>query len=177
MAGRRSAPSEHRARFQTPRGRQTDHQAGSRNAVAIGSRTRRGRTAAGARLVLRYRDGAARPHPPSATPPTSASGSSGQGNRESYSCSCSSKEKDQGRIHCLLHRRGQRRTPGMAKMKVWFDEEGDFLEMMFADRKGSFREIGSRRSTNALTHGARLSVLQSSTSSSAIGRRSKFRWR
>jgi uncharacterized protein YuzE len=30
----------------------------------------------------------------------------------------------------------------MAKMKVWFDEEGDFLEMTFADRKGSFREIG-----------------------------------
>ena len=30
----------------------------------------------------------------------------------------------------------------MAKMKVWFDEEGDFLEVTFADRKGSFREIG-----------------------------------
>jgi uncharacterized protein YuzE len=27
-------------------------------------------------------------------------------------------------------------------MKVWFDEEGDFLEVTFADRKGSFREIG-----------------------------------
>jgi uncharacterized protein YuzE len=31
----------------------------------------------------------------------------------------------------------------MAKMKVWFDEEGDFLELTFADRKGSFREIGA----------------------------------
>ncbi len=30
----------------------------------------------------------------------------------------------------------------MAKMKVWFDEEGDFLEVTFAARKGSFREIG-----------------------------------
>ena len=30
----------------------------------------------------------------------------------------------------------------MAKMKVWFDQEGDFLEATFANRKGSFREIG-----------------------------------
>jgi uncharacterized protein YuzE len=30
----------------------------------------------------------------------------------------------------------------MAKMKVWFDEEADFLEVTFADRKGTFREIG-----------------------------------
>jgi len=27
-------------------------------------------------------------------------------------------------------------------MKVWFDEEGNFLEIAFANRKGSFREIG-----------------------------------
>lgn len=30
----------------------------------------------------------------------------------------------------------------MAKMKVWYDEEGDFLELTFAERKGSFREVG-----------------------------------
>lgn len=30
----------------------------------------------------------------------------------------------------------------MAKVKVWFDEEGDFLEVTFVDRKGSFREVG-----------------------------------
>ena len=30
----------------------------------------------------------------------------------------------------------------MAKMKVWFDEQADFLEITFAKRKGSFREIG-----------------------------------
>jgi uncharacterized protein YuzE len=30
----------------------------------------------------------------------------------------------------------------MAKMKVWYDEEGDFLELTFTQRKGSFREIG-----------------------------------
>jgi uncharacterized protein YuzE len=27
-------------------------------------------------------------------------------------------------------------------MKVWFDEEGDFLEITFANRKGTFREFG-----------------------------------
>ena len=26
--------------------------------------------------------------------------------------------------------------------KVWFDEEGDFLEVTFAKRKGSFRSVG-----------------------------------
>ena len=30
----------------------------------------------------------------------------------------------------------------MAVTKVWFDEEGDFLEVTFADRAGYFREIG-----------------------------------
>ncbi len=30
----------------------------------------------------------------------------------------------------------------MAKIKVWFDEEGDFLELTFTRRKGHFREIG-----------------------------------
>ncbi len=30
----------------------------------------------------------------------------------------------------------------MAKIKVWFDEEGDFLEVNFTKRKGHFREIG-----------------------------------
>jgi hypothetical protein len=30
----------------------------------------------------------------------------------------------------------------MAKMKVWFDEEGDFLEVTFAERKGSYSEVG-----------------------------------
>lgn len=30
----------------------------------------------------------------------------------------------------------------MGKTQVWFDEEGDFLEVTFANRKGSFREIG-----------------------------------
>ena len=30
----------------------------------------------------------------------------------------------------------------VARLKVWFDEEGDFLEVTFAKRKGSFRSIG-----------------------------------
>ena len=30
----------------------------------------------------------------------------------------------------------------MAGMKVWFDEEGDFLEVAFAERTGHFQEIG-----------------------------------
>lgn len=30
----------------------------------------------------------------------------------------------------------------MGKVKVWFHHEGDFLEVTFFDRKGSFREIG-----------------------------------
>ncbi len=30
----------------------------------------------------------------------------------------------------------------MGKIKVWFDEEGDFLEVTFVQRKGSFRAIG-----------------------------------
>jgi hypothetical protein len=30
----------------------------------------------------------------------------------------------------------------MSKVKVWFDEEGDFLEVTFARRKGTFREVG-----------------------------------
>ena len=29
----------------------------------------------------------------------------------------------------------------MAKIKVWFDEEADFLEVNFAKRKGHLREI------------------------------------
>ncbi len=29
----------------------------------------------------------------------------------------------------------------MAVVKVWFDREGDFLEVRFADDKGHFREI------------------------------------
>jgi len=28
-----------------------------------------------------------------------------------------------------------------ARLRVWFDEEGDFLEVTFAKRKGSFRTI------------------------------------
>ena len=30
----------------------------------------------------------------------------------------------------------------IARLKVWFDEEGNFLEVTFARRKGSFRSIG-----------------------------------
>jgi uncharacterized protein YuzE len=30
----------------------------------------------------------------------------------------------------------------VARLKVWFDEEGDFLEVSFTKRKGSFRSIG-----------------------------------
>jgi len=30
----------------------------------------------------------------------------------------------------------------VARLRVWFDEEGDFLEVTFANRKGSFRAIG-----------------------------------
>jgi hypothetical protein len=29
-----------------------------------------------------------------------------------------------------------------ARLRVWFDEKGDFLEVTFAKRKGSFRSIG-----------------------------------
>ncbi len=31
----------------------------------------------------------------------------------------------------------------MGKMKVWFDEEGDFLEIGFGEKKGHFRDIGN----------------------------------
>lgn len=30
----------------------------------------------------------------------------------------------------------------VARFRVWFDEEGDFLEVTFAKRKGSFKAIG-----------------------------------
>jgi hypothetical protein len=30
----------------------------------------------------------------------------------------------------------------IARLRVWFDEEGDFLEVSFVRRKGSFRSIG-----------------------------------
>ena len=30
----------------------------------------------------------------------------------------------------------------IARLKVWFDEEGDFLEVTFVKRKGYFRSIG-----------------------------------
>lgn len=30
----------------------------------------------------------------------------------------------------------------MENIKVWFDEEGDFLEVTFANRKGYFHQIG-----------------------------------
>lgn len=30
----------------------------------------------------------------------------------------------------------------MGKTRVWFDQEGDFLEVTFANRRGSFREMG-----------------------------------
>ena len=30
----------------------------------------------------------------------------------------------------------------VARLKVWFDEEGDFLEVTFVKRRGSFRSIG-----------------------------------
>ena len=30
----------------------------------------------------------------------------------------------------------------MAKVKVWFDREGDFLEVTFVDAPGHFSEIG-----------------------------------
>ena len=30
----------------------------------------------------------------------------------------------------------------MGKGKVWFDEEGDLLEVTFTKRKGHFREVG-----------------------------------
>ncbi len=30
----------------------------------------------------------------------------------------------------------------VGRIRVWFDEEGDFLEVTFAKRKGSFRSIG-----------------------------------
>jgi hypothetical protein len=30
----------------------------------------------------------------------------------------------------------------VGEVKVWFDEEGDFLEVTFAQRPGEFREVG-----------------------------------
>jgi len=30
----------------------------------------------------------------------------------------------------------------MGKVRVWFDEKGDFLEVTFVKRKGFFRQIG-----------------------------------
>jgi hypothetical protein len=44
--------------------------------------------------------------------------------------------------HRVLHRRSHRRSRDMGKVKVWFDEEGDFLEVTFARRKGTLREVG-----------------------------------
>ena len=50
------------------------------------------------------------------------------------------------RDYGFLYGRSKRRRANMAKrvarLKVWFDEEGDFLEVTFAKRKGSFRSIG-----------------------------------
>ncbi len=31
----------------------------------------------------------------------------------------------------------------MGKMKIWFDEEGDFLEIGFGNKKGHFKDIGN----------------------------------
>lgn len=31
----------------------------------------------------------------------------------------------------------------MGKMKVWFDEEGDYLEIGFGKKKGHFKDIGN----------------------------------
>ena len=30
----------------------------------------------------------------------------------------------------------------MGKVRVWYDDKGDYLEVTFAKRKGHFREIG-----------------------------------
>ncbi len=31
----------------------------------------------------------------------------------------------------------------MGKMKIWFDEEGDFMEIGFGNKKGHFKDIGN----------------------------------
>jgi hypothetical protein len=31
----------------------------------------------------------------------------------------------------------------MGRMKIWYDEEGDFLEIGFGERKGFFKDIGN----------------------------------
>ncbi len=31
----------------------------------------------------------------------------------------------------------------MEKMKIWFDEEGDLLEIGFGKKKGYFRDVGN----------------------------------
>lgn len=41
----------------------------------------------------------------------------------------------------------------MAKVKVWFDGEGDFLEVTFANRKGFFRAIAPDVSERVDTKG------------------------
>jgi uncharacterized protein YuzE len=55
-------------------------------------------------------------------------------------------EEDAFVITAFFYGRSERRGANMAKrvarLKVWFDEEGDFLEVTFAKRKGSFRSIG-----------------------------------
>ena len=51
----------------------------------------------------------------------------------------------------------------MGKTNVWYDEEGDFLEVTFATRKGSFRD-SARIFTNELIRAGALSASPSSTS-------------
>src|SRR4029077_20000844 len=50
--------------------------------------------------------------------------------------------RDYGFLYGRSERRGANMAKRVARLKVWFDEEGDFLEVTFAKRKGSFRSIG-----------------------------------
>jgi uncharacterized protein YuzE len=49
---------------------------------------------------------------------------------------------DYGFLYGRSEGRGANMAKRVARLRVWFDEEGDFLEVTFAKRKGSFRSIG-----------------------------------
>lgn len=47
-------------------------------------------------------------------------------------------------VRSFLHRQAQAGRDSMAKqqLSVWYDREGDYLEIAFADRKGYFQDAG-----------------------------------
>lgn len=45
-------------------------------------------------------------------------------------------------LDASLHGCGQKRRMNMGPMKVWYDKEGDFLEVIFREAKGYMHDIG-----------------------------------